>query len=84
MTQPTQEITDEIIQQAIEKATQKPASEITVREHQAIVFYCKDCQEVVAAEKKGKSLSFVCPKCSQSNIAIGTQSSIENYYHLNK
>ena len=84
MDQGTQEITDEIIQQAIEKATQRPAPESVGVGNHAIVFYCKDCQAIVPAEKKGKGLKFVCPKCSRDNIAIGTQKSIENYYHLNK
>ena len=79
-----EQISDEIIDQAIEKATEKPVPESKSESKQAIVFYCKICKEIVSAEKKGKSLSFVCPKCSQSKIAIGTQSSIESYYHLNK
>ena len=51
---------------------------------QPIVFYCKNCKEIVDAKKKDKSLVFVCPKCSQNNIAIGTKKSIENYYRIKK
>lgn len=59
-------------------------TEIQTSELQPIVFYCKDCKEIVEAQKTGKTLSFTCPKCSQNNIAIGTRKSIENFYHLNK
>jgi len=78
------QLTDEVIQDAIEKATEKLVSDITQNANQSIVFYCKNCKEIVFAEKKGKSLTFTCPKCSQSNIAIGTQKSIESYYRLAK
>lgn len=78
------EVADEVIQQAIEKATEKPVSEPVITDNQSIIFYCKNCKEIVPAQKKGKSLSFTCPKCTRNNIAIGTQKSIENYYRLNK
>ena len=80
----TTEITEETIDQAIKKATEKPAPESIDTTNQAIIFYCKDCKEVVSAEKKGKSLTFTCPKCTKNNVAIGTQKSIENFYRLNK
>lgn len=54
------------------------------KELQPIVFYCKNCKEIVETQKKGKTLTFICNKCSQGNIAIGTRKSIESFYHLNK
>ncbi len=80
----TEQLTDETIQNAIRKVTEKPAPEAIKTDNQAIVFYCKDCKELVSAKKQGKSLTFTCPQCSRNNIAIGTQKSIESYYHLDK
>ncbi len=54
----------------------------TEEELQPIVFYCKKCKEVVKANRKGKTLVFICPLCKKNNIAIGTKKSIENFYHI--
>jgi len=48
-----------------------------------IVFFCKNCKNLVPVTKNGKKLSFICKKCHNKNIPFGTKSSIENFYHLN-
>lgn len=46
-----------------------------------IVFYCKDCEKIVTADKKHPSkYVYECVICKWSNIAIGTQAGVlENY-----
>lgn len=50
---------------------------------QKIVFFCRDCNEIVAAEKKsGKKLQFSCSECSGGHIYLGTKLGINNFFHL--
>lgn len=65
---------------AMKKTEESPNQETEVL--QPVVFYCKECKEIVQADRKGKSLTFTCPQCGKNNIAIGTQRSIENYYNI--
>jgi len=78
---------DDVIEKAIQKATSQPTPEKQEKNkpvNHSIIFYCKNCKETVQAEKENKSLSFICPLCKKKNIAIGTQKSIENFYHSKK
>lgn len=47
-----------------------------------IVFYCKDCKEIIKGEKIGAKYLYKCPKCKGENVAFGTPKSIGNFYHL--
>jgi len=46
-----------------------------------IAFFCRDCSEIVEVEKI-KNLRFRCKKCGGENIALGTEKSVKNYFHL--
>lgn len=46
-----------------------------------IVFYCKDCREVIKAEKIGTKYNYKCTTCNGENVAFGTPKSISNFYH---
>lgn len=58
----------------VTKTDQKPAG--------CIIFYCKDCMEIVDAKKIGKKYIYSCPKCKGKNVAFGTEKSIKNYFHI--
>lgn len=47
-----------------------------------IIFYCKDCQEIVDTEKIGKKYVYKCNKCGTKNVAFGTRKSIYGYFRL--
>ncbi len=47
-----------------------------------IIFYCKDCQEVVKTHKVGSKYVYKCAKCGTKNVAFGTQKSISNFFKL--
>jgi len=47
-----------------------------------IIFYCKDCEEVVQTEKVGKKYVYRCKICGTKNVAFGTPKSIYNFFHL--
>ncbi|MDD3066895.1 MAG: hypothetical protein PHO48_03640 [Candidatus Gracilibacteria bacterium] len=47
-----------------------------------LVFYCKNCQEIVEAKQAKKKFHFVCPKCNKQDIAFGTEESIKNHYRI--
>ncbi|MBD3330161.1 hypothetical protein GF354_01365 [Candidatus Peregrinibacteria bacterium] len=49
---------------------------------EAIVFYCKDCEEIVDADKCGKRYVYKCKKCRTKNVAFGTKKSISNYFRI--
>ncbi len=49
-----------------------------------ICFYCKKCEKMVTdVEKKKNKLVFTCKECKSNDIAIGTQTTLENFYHVN-
>ncbi|MDD2515890.1 MAG: hypothetical protein PHO80_02450 [Candidatus Gracilibacteria bacterium] len=52
-----------------------------VEERGPIVFYCKDCKEIVETEciNEFKNI-YKCAKCKGRNIAFGTQESIKEFY----
>ena len=47
-----------------------------------IAFYCKDCREIIKAEKIGSKYVYKCPNCNGENVAFGSVKSINNFYHL--
>jgi len=47
-----------------------------------IVFYCKDCDKVVEAQRIGRKYVFRCPICKTKNVAFGTEKSIKNFFHI--
>jgi len=48
-----------------------------------IVFFCKNCKELVTAKQsKKKKFTFCCPLCDKTNIAFGTEESIRNHYRI--
>ncbi|MFH0776880.1 MAG: hypothetical protein V1936_04700 [Patescibacteria group bacterium] len=47
-----------------------------------LVFYCKNCQELVDAKQTKKKFTFRCPKCSKTEVAFGTEESLKNYYRI--
>ncbi|MBI5152729.1 hypothetical protein HZA39_04285 [Candidatus Peregrinibacteria bacterium] len=49
-----------------------------------IVFYCKDCEEIVKVERAGRKYAYRCKKCGTKNVAFGTEKSIANYFHVEK
>ena len=54
--------------------TKIPAAKMT--------FFCKNCEELVAAQQTRKKFKFACPKCGKQEIAFGTEESINNYYRI--
>ena len=48
----------------------------------SIIFYCKDCQEVVETERFGKKYVYKCKKCGTKNVAFGTKKSIYGFFRL--
>lgn len=53
-------------------------------EDQGVVFFCNDCEQIVAAEKAKNSVRFSCPDCKGKNISFGTQKSVNNFFRLNE
>ena len=47
-----------------------------------ILFYCKDCEQIVDTEKVGSKYVYKCKKCGTKNVAFGTKKSIYNFFHL--
>jgi len=47
-----------------------------------IVFYCKDCEEIVSAEKIGKKYVYKCKRCGTKNVAFGTEKSIKSFFRV--
>ncbi len=48
-----------------------------------ILFFCRDCQKVVAEPKKvGSKYVYKCSVCDGKNVAFGTKKSICDYFHL--
>lgn len=47
-----------------------------------IVFYCKDCEEIVETIKVGGKYVYKCKKCGTKNVAFGTQKSIYGFFKL--
>lgn len=48
----------------------------------SIIFYCKDCQEVVETDRVGRKYVYTCKKCGTKNVAFGTKKSIYGFFRL--
>ncbi|MBN1494984.1 hypothetical protein JW911_04590 [Candidatus Peregrinibacteria bacterium] len=47
-----------------------------------IIYYCKDCEKIVDAQRVGRKYVFRCPICRTKNVAFGTDKSIRNFFHI--
>ncbi len=47
-----------------------------------IIFYCKDCEQVVETNRVGKKYVYTCKKCGTKNVAFGTKKSIYSFFHI--
>lgn len=47
-----------------------------------ILYYCKDCEKIVDAQKVGRKYVFRCPICKTKNVAFGTEKSLNNFFHI--
>ena len=47
-----------------------------------IIYYCKDCDKIVDAQRIGRKYVFRCPICRTKNVAFGTEKSIKNFFHI--
>lgn len=47
-----------------------------------IIFYCKDCEEIVDTNRCGRKYVYKCKKCGTKNVAFGTKKSIYNFFRL--
>ncbi len=70
------------------KAVKKEDTQISEENKQGasskgnIVFYCKNCKELISAEKIGKKYQYKCPLCKEKDVAFGTERSIKNVYKV--
>ncbi len=53
-------------------------------EKSAIVFYCKDCSELVETERCGRKYVYRCKKCGTKNVAFGTKKSIYGFFKIDE
>lgn len=47
-----------------------------------IIFYCKDCEEVVDTNRVGGKYVYKCKRCGTKNVAFGTKKSIYGFFKL--
>ena len=47
-----------------------------------VVFFCKDCEELVDTERVGGKYVYKCKKCSTKNVAFGTEKSIYGFFRI--
>jgi hypothetical protein len=47
-----------------------------------IIFYCKDCEEIVDTNQCGRKYVYKCKKCGTKNVAFGTEKSIYTFFRL--
>lgn len=47
-----------------------------------IIFYCKDCEEIVETRRVGGKYVYTCKKCGTKNVAFGTKKSIYGFFKL--
>lgn len=54
------------------------------QETAGVLFFCRNCQKIVQVEKKQtkKKMQFACKECGKKEIAFGTETSIQNYFHI--
>jgi len=49
-----------------------------------IIFYCKDCSEIVDTIRLGGKYIYKCKKCGTKNVAFGTPKSLRGYFRLDE
>jgi hypothetical protein len=49
-----------------------------------IIFYCKDCEQIVDTNRFGNKYVYKCKKCGTKNVAFGTKKSIYSFFHLSE
>ncbi len=49
-----------------------------------VVFYCKDCEELVDTERCGRKYVYRCKKCDTKNVAFGTLKSVRGFFRLDE
>ncbi|MFH1533724.1 MAG: hypothetical protein ABID64_02230 [Nitrospirota bacterium] len=47
-----------------------------------IIFYCKDCEEIVETYQVGRKYVYKCKKCGTKNVAFGTEKSLNTFFRL--
>lgn len=47
-----------------------------------IIFYCKDCEEIVETDRFRGKYVYKCKKCGTKNVAFGTEKSIHTFFKL--
>lgn len=47
-----------------------------------MIFYCKDCRAIVAADKAGRKHVYKCKACGTKNVAFGSGKSIKGFYRV--
>lgn len=47
-----------------------------------VVYYCKDCKQMVTVTPVGKKFVYKCDICKTKNVAFGTEKSIRNFFHI--
>jgi len=55
---------------------------MTETDENPVIFYCKDCEEVVDTERVGSKYVYKCKKCGTKNVAFGTKKSIYTFFRL--
>lgn len=61
--------------------TKKPEAENSTNECD-IIFYCKDCNEIVETDRCGRKYVYKCKKCGTKNVAFGTRKSIYSFFKI--
>lgn len=56
--------------------------EVKKHDGPAVVFYCKDCEELVDTNQIGKKYVYTCKKCNTKNVAFGTAKSVNGFFRL--
>jgi len=51
-------------------------------EKKEIIFYCKDCEEIVDTNRVSNKYVYTCKKCGTKNVAFGTLKSIKSFFKL--
>lgn len=57
-------------------------AEVVATDDNPIVFFCKDCQEIVETVKVGGKYVYKCKKCGTKNVAFGTKKSIYGFFRI--
>jgi hypothetical protein len=47
-----------------------------------VLFFCKECQDVVDVTRIPTKYLYKCKNCSSENVAFGSEKSIKNFFHI--